>query len=71
MNLLYKAEQTQVSDELYIKIYRYIKIHNITPKQFAEKCELDYYLFKKAVDRHIKMKVFQTLIDKLEEMVTE
>lgn len=69
--MMHTGPQAQISDELYMKIYRYIKMHDMTPKDFAEECGINYYIFKKAVDRHIKMTIFQTLIDKLEEKVAE
>lgn len=71
MNMMHNGAQAQISDELYMKLYRYIKMHNITPRAFAEECGIDYYIFKKAVDRHIKMTIFQTTIDMLEEKVEE
>lgn len=69
MYLSHNGEQSQISDNLYAKVVTYMRRHNLSADQFAEKCGVAPYLLKKALNRKIKMYIFVTLIERIELMV--
>ena len=61
--------QAQIDDRLYVKIYAYIARHGMTLQEFAKIHNIDYYMFQKAMDRDIKMNIFETLIKRIREII--
>lgn len=63
--------QSQINDKLYSQIYSYILKKGITVEDFAEKLLITPYIFKKAIDRNIKMYVYDSLIEKIRKIINE
>ena len=63
--------QSQINDKLYSQIYSYILKKGITVEDFAEKLFITPYIFKKAIDRNIKMHIYDSLIEKIRKIINE
>ena len=70
-NYSYNQTQSQIGDELYSKTFRYLRRHNMSETDLANKMNVSPYLLHKALDRNIRMMVFETFIVTLKKAIKE
>ncbi|MBR4002519.1 MAG: hypothetical protein IKI95_00420 [Clostridia bacterium] len=63
--------QKQIDDKLYSQVYNYILKKGISFEDFAQKLNITSYMFNKAMDRKIKMNIYETLISKIRIIINE